>query len=116
MEKKKETAPGRERRKNPRIPLGVKIIAPHLRKTVLSQNLSKTGCFLPVNDWGVPGETLPLLMDLPEIGVIPFQSHIVHKEGGGTGIEFISISPEDMKKYHEFLELFGVKKPSKPDT
>jgi hypothetical protein len=98
--------PPKERRRSPRLRVGVPFASPPLRKTVLSVNLAKTGCFLPVKDWGEPGETLTLFMDLPDIGAVPVRSRIVHREGGGTGIEFVSLSPEDMKKYYEFLDLF----------
>lgn len=107
MKKERPSPPSpRERRRTPRIPLGVPFAAPHLRRTALSLNLAKTGCFLPVKDWGLPGETLTLFMDLPDVGAVPVRSKIIHQAGEGTGIEFVSLSPEDMKKYYEFLDLF----------
>jgi hypothetical protein len=88
--------------------MGVTILIPHLQKKIICHNLSKTGCFLPISDLGFIGETLSLIIDPPEIGLIPVEARIVHQgeDGSGTGIEFLSIDPEDKVKLAYFLEIF----------
>ncbi|MEW6185344.1 MAG: PilZ domain-containing protein [Thermodesulfobacteriota bacterium] len=96
-----------ERRRAPRIPIGVAILTPSMEK-IISHNLSKTGCFLPASGLGAIGDTLSLLIDLPEIGLIPVEARIVHlgEDGQGTGIQFQIINPEDRIKLLSFLNLF----------
>ena len=97
-----------DRRRAPRIPMGVSILIPHLQKKVICHNLSKTGCFFPDLDLGAVGETFSLQIDPPEIGLLPVEARIVHKgeDGKGCGIEFISMDPEDETKFLFFLDIF----------
>lgn len=97
----------RERRRAPRITIGVAILTPSMEK-IICHNLSRTGCFLPVSGLGAVGDSLSLLIDLPESGLIPVEGRVVHlgEDGQGTGIEFQIINPEDRIKLLSFLDLF----------
>lgn len=97
-----------ERRRSPRIAMGIPIIFPHLQKKLICHNLSKIGCFFPECDLGPVGETLSLLIDPPDIGLLPVEARIIHKgeDGKGSGLEFISMDPEDETKLLFFLDIF----------
>ena len=97
-----------EKRRIPRIPMGVTILIPHLQRKLLCHNLSSEGCFFKTADLGQVGETFTLFLDPPEIGIIIVDSRITHKglDGKGTGIIFNSIEPQDKLKLSFFLELF----------
>jgi hypothetical protein len=88
--------------------MGVSILFPHLQKKLICNNLSKIGCFFPDSDLGPVGETIPLLIDPPEIGLIPLEARIIHKgkDGKGTGLQFMAIDPEMEVKLSSFLEIF----------
>jgi hypothetical protein len=98
----------RDKRKIPRIPVGVSILVPHLQLKLICHNLSHEGCFFKTSDLGPIGTTFSLLIDPPEIGMIIAEGRITHKgeDGKGSGIEFISIEPEDKLKLAYFLEIF----------
>jgi PilZ domain. len=88
--------------------MGVSILIPHLQKKLICHNLSKTGCFFPDFDLGAVGGTLSLLIDPPEIGLIAVEARIIHKgeNGKGSGLEFISMNPEDETRLLFFLDIF----------
>ncbi|MBI5605001.1 MAG: PilZ domain-containing protein [Deltaproteobacteria bacterium] len=98
----------RDRRKSPRIPMGVSILIPHLKLKLLCHNLSPKGCFFQVADLGSVGQTFSILIDLPEIGMIQIEVRVAHKgnDGKGSGLQFISMAPKDEIKLAYFLEIF----------
>jgi hypothetical protein len=100
--------PGQDRRRFSRIPMGVSILFPHLQKKLICHNLSKTGCFFPDSDLGPVGETISLMIDPPEIGLIPVEARIVHKgkDGMGSGLQFMALDPEMEVKLSDFLDIF----------
>jgi len=57
---------------------------------------------------GPVGEIFPLVIDPPEFGLISVEARIAHKggDGKGTGLQFISIDPEDEIKLSSFLDIF----------
>jgi hypothetical protein len=97
-----------DKRRIPRIPMGVTILIPHLQLKLLCHNLSNEGCFFKETDLGPMGETFFLFLDPPEIGIIIVEGRIAHKgeDGKGTGIEFISIDPPEKIRLAYFLEIF----------
>jgi PilZ domain len=98
----------KERRKIPRIPMGVSILIPHLQKKVICHDLSKEGCFFKALDLGLVGNAFSVIIDLPEIGMIPVDVRIIHKgeEGQDSGLKFTAIDPGDAEKLDFFLEIF----------
>lgn len=100
--------PDQDRRKYPRIPMGIAVHIPHLKLKLLCHNLSTKGCFFRKADLGPVGETLSILIDPPEVGMIPVESRIAHKgeDGKGTGLQFISMNPKDKIRLAYFLEIF----------
>ena len=62
----------------------------------------------PASDLGTVGETISLLIDPPEIGIISVEARIVHKgeDGKGSGFQFSSLEPEDERKLSFFLDIF----------
>jgi hypothetical protein len=99
---------GRERRKFPRIPMGVSIIIPRLHERTLCHDLSKEGCFFQDLDLGSVGEALSIIIDLPDFGLIPIEAEVAHKgeTGKGTGLHFTDMDPADAEKLSFFVELF----------
>jgi len=51
---------------------------------------------------------LSILIDPPEIGLIPVETIIVHKgkDGKGTGLQFIAMDSENEVKLSDFLKIF----------
>ncbi|OGP51385.1 MAG: hypothetical protein A2Y79_04250 [Deltaproteobacteria bacterium RBG_13_43_22] len=88
--------------------MGVSILIPHLQKKLICHNLSNTGCFFPASDLGPVGKILSILIDPPEIGLIPVETIIVHKgkDGKGTGLQFIAMDSENEVKLSDFLKIF----------
>ncbi|MBA4392310.1 MAG: hypothetical protein C0407_02040 [Desulfobacca sp.] len=88
--------------------MGVSILVPHLQLKQICHNLSKEGCFFMTSDLGSVGKTFSLIIDPPEIGLIVVEGRISHKgeDGKGSGVEFVSIEPEDQIKLAYFLEIF----------
>jgi hypothetical protein len=99
---------GRERRKFPRIPMGVSIYIPHLHERALCHDLSKEGCFFQELDLGQVGETLSVVIDLPDFGLIPIEAEVAHKgeTGKSTGLHFAEMDPADTEKLSFFVDLF----------
>jgi hypothetical protein len=98
---------GAERRKFPRIPMGVSILIPHFQIKTLCHDLSKDGCYFQDLDLGAIGETLAIIIDLPDIGMIPIETEIAHKgEGRSTGLHFITMDPTDAEKLDFFVSIF----------
>jgi hypothetical protein len=98
---------GAERRKFPRIPMGVSILIPHLQTKALCHDLSREGCFFQTLDLGTVGETVSIIIDLPDIGMIPIEAEIAHKgDGKSTGLHFIDIDPTDAEKLDFFVNIF----------
>jgi hypothetical protein len=97
-----------DRRKTPRIPMGVSVVIPHLQKRLICHNLSRSGCFFNNADLGPVGGNISLLIDLPELGPIPVEARIVHKgeDGQGTGFQFISLDPQMEIRLAYFLDIF----------
>ena len=97
-----------DRRRAPRIPMGIPILIPHLQKKLLCHDLSKEGCFFQDSDLGPVGQTFSVSIDLPEIGMIPVEAKVVHKgeDGKGAGLYFIVIDPADADKLVYFLDIF----------
>jgi hypothetical protein len=54
------------------------------------------------------GQTLSLVIDPPDIGLISVKARIVHKgeDGKGSGFQFISMDPGDGIKLSIFLDIF----------
>jgi hypothetical protein len=97
----------RDRRKSPRIPMGVSILIPHLQIKVLCHDLSREGCFFQELDLGPVGQAVSIIIDLPEIGLIPVEAQVAHKgEGNSTGLYFVDIDPLDADKLAYFLDIF----------
>lgn len=99
---------GWDKRKTPRLPLGVSILVPHLQLKLICHNLSPEGCFFETSDLGPIGKTFSLLIDPPEIGMIVVEALVIHKgvDGKGSGIQFIAIDPQEEIKLTYFLEIF----------
>ncbi len=97
-----------DKRKIPRLPMGVSILVPHLQLKLICHNLSPEGCFFEASDLGPVGKTFPLLIDPPEIGMIVVEGRVIHKgvDGRGSGIQFIVIDPQEEIKLTYFLEIF----------
>jgi hypothetical protein len=98
----------RERRKFPRISVGVSILIPHLQTKVLCHDISKEGCYFQELDLGPVGQTYSIIIDLPEIGLIPVEAEVAHKgpTGKSTGLHFMAIDPPDAEKLAYFIEIF----------
>jgi hypothetical protein len=99
---------GRDRRKFPRITMGVSIFIPHLHERALCHDLSKEGCFFQELDLGRVGQTLSIIIDLPDFGLIPIEAEVAHKgeAGTSTGLHFTDMDPADIEKLSFFVDLF----------
>jgi hypothetical protein len=97
-----------DKRKIPRVPMGVSILIPHLQLKLICHNLSREGCFLQTSDLGPIGKTFSILIDPPEIGMIVVEAQVIHKgkDGKGSGIQFIAMDPKENLKLSYFLEIF----------
>lgn len=100
--------PDQDRRKCLRIPMGILIHIPHLKLKLLCHDLSTKGCFFQKTDLGPVGQTFSILIDPPEIGMIPVEARVAHKgdDGKGSGVQFMSMAPKDGIKLADFLEIF----------
>lgn len=101
-------SPDQDRRKTRRIPMGIIIHIPHLKLKLLCHDLSSKGCFLEKVDLGSVGQTCSILIDPPEIGLIPVEARVAHKgkDGMGSGLQFISMTPKDEVRLGYFLKIF----------
>ena len=88
--------------------MGVSIHIPHLNQRLLCHNLSKDGCFFAADDLGPVGQTFSILIDPPEIGIIPVEARVAHKgeDGKGSGLQFISMDPKMEIRLDFFLDIF----------
>lgn len=103
-------SPEWDKRSTRRETLGLLVlIAPGDRK-IMTQNLSQEGCFLPDVDLGPVGTALDIKIDIPGFGIMPLQAKVIHKgkQGEGTGIEFISLTPEAITCLGQFLTIFNL--------
>jgi hypothetical protein len=96
------------RRKSPRIAMGVSILIPHLQTKILCHDLSREGCFFQGADLGEVGQTFSIILDLPETGLLPVEAQVAHKgeDGKSTGLQFIAIDPLDAEKLSYFVDIF----------
>jgi hypothetical protein len=97
-----------DRRKSPRIAMGVSILIPHLQTKILCHDLSREGCFFQGADFGEVGKTFSIILDLPETGLLPVEAQVAHKgeDGKSTGLQFIAIDPLDAEKLAYFVDIF----------
>ncbi len=101
-------AQDQDRRKSLRIPMGISILIPHLQKKLLCHELSQEGCFFRESDMGPVGQTFSIIIDLPEMGLIPVEARMTHKgeDGTGSGLHFTVIEPAEAAKLAYFLDIF----------
>lgn len=102
-------SPEWDKRNSPRHRLGVLIILQPGDRRVMTRDLSQEGCFLPGVDLGPVDATVPVRLDIPGFGVFFLKARIVHKgsDQEGTGIEFLSLSPEALDGLDRFLGIFS---------
>ena len=102
-------SPEWDRRNSRRESLGLPVIIPPGERKIMTRNLSQEGCFIPQVDLGPVGATVALNIDIPGFGLLPIQARIIHKGKGeeGTGIEFVSLTPEAVVRLGHFLSIFN---------
>jgi len=102
-------SPEGEKRGNPRIQLGLAVLIPPEDQKVMSENFSLNGCFLPQVDLGPRGNRVTIKIGLPGFGFLVLEARIAHKgqNNQGTGLEFVSLNPEDEKHLTDFLNIFS---------
>jgi hypothetical protein len=98
-----------DKRNSPRHPVGVMVTIPPGEKKVMTRDLSLEGCFIPGLDLGPVGATVSIRIDIPGFGTLPLEGKVVHKgrENEGTGMEFISLTPEAIEWLDKFLSIFN---------
>ncbi|HMK65302.1 MAG TPA: PilZ domain-containing protein, partial [Thermodesulfobacteriota bacterium] len=90
-----------------RITMGVSILLPHFKSKALCHDISKEGCYFQNLDLGAVGEIVSIIIDLPDIGMIPIEAEISHKgDGRSTGLHFIDMDPADAEKLDFFVNIF----------
>jgi hypothetical protein len=107
-------SPEWEKRNSRRQPVGIAVLIPPGDKKIMTRNLSQEGCFIPGVDLGPVGSTVAIQIDIPGFGILPLEGKVVHKgrekDGTGTGMEFINMTPEAIDWLDKFLSIFTERK------
>lgn len=102
-------SPEWDKRNSPREPVGLPVLIAPGGRRLMTRNLSLEGCFLPEADLGTVGESIALTLDLPGFTMLPLQGRVIHqgKNGEGTGLEFVSLTPLALTCLEHFLRIFN---------
>jgi hypothetical protein len=97
-----------DKRNSRRQTVGVLVLIPGGKKA-MTRNLSQEGCFIEGVDLGPVDAAVAIQIDFPGFGTLPLEGRVVNKgrEGEGTGLEFIALTPEAIDWLDQFLQLFN---------